>query len=66
MRGLRLVQGSDHRIEPIKDSWYTQNGGLPANLLSPVDYPIEAVCLVCSRPILAEHFLANWVHSSRD
>ncbi len=65
MNGLRLIPESDHKIEPIKYSWYTQNGGLRASLLHPYDYPIEAVCMVCSRPIIAESFLRDWVHFSR-
>jgi len=67
LNGLRLIPESDHKIEPIKDSWCTQNGGLPASLLHPFDYRIEgAVCMVCSRPIVAESFLGDWVHFSRD
>lgn len=61
----KLVTGTDHRIEPVKDSWYTQLGK-PANLFRTWDYPIEAVCAVCSMPIVAEHFIADWVHFSRD
>jgi hypothetical protein len=65
MSGLRPIAGSDHTIEPVKDSWYTQ-GGLRANLFRPDHYPIQAVCSVCSRPILAKSFLQDWMHFSRD
>lgn len=65
MTELRLIAGSDHKIEPLKDSWYTQ-GGLRANLFRADNYPIQAVCSVCSRPIVAESFLRDWVHFTRD
>jgi hypothetical protein len=61
----KLVTETDHRIEPIKDSWYTQIGK-PADLIRSWDYPIEAVCAVCSKPIVAEHFLADWTHFERE
>jgi hypothetical protein len=35
MSGLRLIPDSDHKIEPIEDPWYTQNGGLRASPLNP-------------------------------
>lgn len=63
--GLRLIYGTDHFIQPITDSWYTQNGGLPADPLDPYDYPIEAVCMTCSSPILAKNLMADWVHFER-
>lgn len=61
MTGMRLIPKTDHRIEPVKDSWYTRLGK-PAKLLNTAHYPIEAVCLECSRPIVVQHFLGDWTH----
>jgi hypothetical protein len=61
---LRLVDESDHKIEPIPDSFYTKLGR-PASLFRSSDYPIEAVCLACSKPIVAESFLADWFDFER-
>lgn len=54
-----------HEIQPVKDSFYTQ-AGLPANLFRSSDYPVEAVCQVCSMPIIAESYLKPFEHFSRD
>jgi hypothetical protein len=61
----KVVESDGHKIEPIKDSWYTKLGR-PADLLRTADYPIEAVCLICSKPIVAESFIADWVHFERE
>jgi hypothetical protein len=63
--GLRLIAEGDHKIEPVPDSFYCQKTQHPAKLMNPFDYPIEAVCQACSSPILAESFLADWVHFER-
>lgn len=65
MNELHLANETEHEIQPVKDSWYTQLGK-PANLLNPFDYPIEAVCKTCSKPIVAKSLIADWVHFSRD
>lgn len=51
--------------QPIPGSWYTIYGQ-PANLNRPMDYPIEAVCVNCGKPIRAATFIDNWVHFDRD
>jgi hypothetical protein len=56
---------AEHKAEPIKDSFYTSIGR-PANLFRTQDYPVEAVCSVCSKPIVAESFLQEFCHFSRD
>ena len=65
MSALWLIAESDHKIEPIPDSFYTKLGR-PASLFRTGDYPIEAVCLICGRPVVAESFLADWVHFERE
>lgn len=66
MSGYKLVTETDHHIEPVPASWYSVQTQHPASLLNHFDYPIEAVCLVCSKPIRAEYLSAGWVHFSRD
>lgn len=53
-----------HTPEPIKDSWYTIYG-MPAELDKPWDYPVEAVCMHCGRPIRAESHVETWKHFER-
>jgi hypothetical protein len=57
-------QDDGHRIEPVKDSWYTK-GGRVADLFNLQHYPIEAVCWRCHSPIIAETFLGAWAHFVR-
>lgn len=56
-----MNNSENHEIRPVKDSWYTK-GGLPADLFRSSDYPIEAVCVSCSRPIVAQSFLRPFEH----
>jgi hypothetical protein len=56
---------ANHRAEPIADSFYTKLGK-PANLFRTQDYPIEAVCQTCSKPIVAESFLKEFRHFDRE
>lgn len=56
------ITGTGHRIEPVKDSWYTEGKSLPANILNAYDYPIIAVCAICGGRIRAQNKLADWEH----
>jgi hypothetical protein len=57
---------SDHDITPRLGTAYTLTG-LRASLLEPGDYPVEAVCLECGRPIRCEqYFHGEWYHFDRD
>jgi hypothetical protein len=60
----KLVESS-HKAEPIAGSFYTRLGR-PANLFRSDHYPVEAVCSVCSKPIVVESFLREFSHFSRD
>ena len=56
---------ASHAITPVKGS-ARQLDGTPADLTSPLDYPAEAVCLVCGQPVRIErYFLGDWVHIER-
>lgn len=63
---MQLRPGSDgHTITPVKGST-RQMDGTPANLNLPSNYPVEALCLICSKPIRCERwFLCGWVHVAR-
>ncbi len=38
----------------------------PADLIRPLDYPVEALCLECGEPIRCERwFLGDWWHCGR-
>ena len=56
---------TSHEITPVAGS-ARQLDGTPADLSRPMDYPVEAVCLVCGQPIRCErYFLSEWVHLER-
>lgn len=53
---------SNHAITPVRGS-ARRLDGLPANLMDPLDYPVEAICLECGKPIRTERFYsATWTH----
>lgn len=55
-----------HAITPQKDTAYTVTG-LKADLLDPRDYPVEAVCLECGRPVRRNKYMfAEWFHFQRE
>ncbi len=55
----------DHDITPVAGS-ARQLDGTPANLTRPLDFPVEAVCRECGRPIRVErYYLAEWRHIER-
>ena len=57
--------GRDHAITPVRGSARTGDG-TPADLLNPLDFPCEAVCLECGQPIRCErYYLCEWVHVER-
>ena len=64
MSAYKLVE-ANHTAEPIADSFYTRLGR-PADLFRTQDYPVEAVCSVCSKPIVAESFLKEFRHFNRE
>jgi hypothetical protein len=56
---------SEHHITPVKGS-ARQLDGTPADLTRPLDYPAEALCLECGRPVRAErYYFSEWVHIAR-
>ena len=56
---------ASHDITPVKGS-ARKLDGTPADLNKPMDYPVEAVCLECGRPIREERwFLGEWRHIER-
>lgn len=57
-----LAAVSDHEIVPVRGS-ARQLDGTPADLLAPMDYPCEALCMECGRPVRCERWLmADWYH----
>jgi hypothetical protein len=59
---LAVADGSDHEILPVPGS-ARQLDGAPADLLAPMDYPMEALCLACGRPVRCERWLmCEWRH----
>lgn len=55
----------NHAVTPVKGSTRRLDG-LPADLMNPLDYPVEAVCLECGKPIRTEHFYSPaWQHIAR-
>jgi hypothetical protein len=56
---------TSHDITPVKGS-ARQLDGTPADLRNPRDYPIEALCLECGRPIRVErYYFSGWAHIER-
>jgi hypothetical protein len=59
---LSVIPGG-HDITPVAGSARRVRDGLPADLTSPLDYPAEAVCLVCGQAVRIERwFTGTWVH----
>jgi len=59
------VTVTDHEIIPVKGS-ARQLDGTPADLTRPLDYPAEALCSECGRPVRCERWLrGKWVHIVR-
>jgi hypothetical protein len=53
----------DHEIIPEPGSARRVRDGQPADLRNPTQYPAEAVCLACGRPIRCEGWLlSEWFH----
>jgi hypothetical protein len=64
---LLSISLGDHEIIPEPGTARRVRDGEPASLLNPADYPAEATCLVCSRPIRNERFyLSEWRHIARN
>jgi len=56
---------SDHEIIPLPGS-ARQLDGTPADLTRPLDYPCEALCRECGRPVRCDRWLlAEWRHIDR-
>ncbi len=56
---------SDHEIIPLPGS-ARQLDGAPADLTRPMDYPCEALCRECGRPVRCDRwFLSEWRHIDR-
>jgi hypothetical protein len=56
---------TSHEITPVAGS-PRQLDGTPADLTRPMDYPVEALCVVCGQPIRCERwFLGGWAHIER-
>lgn len=54
-----------HAITPTAGT-IRQLDGAPADLMQPRQYPVEALCTVCFRPVRLERmFLAEWAHVER-
>jgi hypothetical protein len=54
-----------HAATPVLGSARTIEGAL-ASLMNPRDYPVEAICEGCTRPIRCEHhFSPAWNHIER-
>jgi hypothetical protein len=52
-----------HVIEPSPGTACRTRDGKPADLLSPLDYPVLAVCAECGRAIRCRRYLfADWIH----
>lgn len=57
---------ASHAITPVQGSVRRVQDGELADLLNPLDYPAEAVCLICGLPVKIERFyLGEWVHIER-
>ena len=58
---------SDHAITPQLGTVYQPNG-LRADLNDPRDYPVEAVCVECGRPVRRDTWATNdrWYHFDRE
>ncbi|MGD0554638.1 MAG: hypothetical protein ABSA93_06615 [Streptosporangiaceae bacterium] len=63
---LTAVGGGDHEVRPTKGSCYQKGKSLPADLLKPWDYPVEAVCAGCGVRITCDNWMADWVHAPRE
>ena len=60
------VSPGGHRITPLAGSARKVRDGTPADLTSPLDYPTEAVCLVCGQPVRIERYhFSEWRHIER-
>lgn len=65
-----LAGGLDpgHDAAPVKGSAYSaakRFAGLPANVLNPWHYPVEALCSGCGNVIREESPYAGWAHTGR-
>ena len=64
-RWPQAALGSGHDITPVRGS-ARQLDGTPADLTRPMDYPWDALYLVCGRPVRVERwFLGPWRHLER-
>lgn len=65
MGGVHPTPGS-HEITPLAGSARRVRDGELADLTRVTDYPAEAVCLACGRPIRCERlYLSAWAHIDR-
>ena len=58
-----------HDITPLRGSARRARDGQLADLTSPGDYPVEAICLECGQPVRCERYYtfgalgqADWIH----
>jgi hypothetical protein len=62
LSAVRVVTNG-HDITPKPGTVRSVRSGEPADLKNPLDYPVEAVCLVSGQPIRTERWLlAEWRH----
>jgi len=60
---LLSISLGGHEIIPKPGTARSVRSGEPADLKNPLDYPVQAVCLVCGQPIRTERWLlAEWRH----
>jgi hypothetical protein len=55
-----------HEVIPVKGTVVqARPGNLPADLMSPGHYPVEATCEGCGQVVRSEHVHAGWTHTGR-
>jgi hypothetical protein len=63
MLGVVRVVTNGHDITPEPGTVRSVRSGEPADLKNPLDYPVEATCIVCGQPIRTERWLlSEWRH----
>jgi hypothetical protein len=62
---LALAADNKHEITPVRGS-ARKLDGTRADLTRPMDYPVEALCVECGRPVRCDRWLlAEWRHIAR-
>jgi hypothetical protein len=65
VNGFSYLKGNTEHVPiPLADSYVTERGGQPANLLRDGDYPVVAECKICHGRIrLGQVMQWDWRHA---